>query len=59
MKRLTYAGLLIGLTVLAVLLAWRGVGEVGGILAESGWVLLVLPLVWVPMLAPTAMAWRT
>ena len=58
MKRLTYAGLLIGLTVLAGLIAWRGIGEVGAILLSSGWGLLVLPIVWAPMLLLTAVAWR-
>lgn len=58
MKRLTYAGLLIGLAVLAGLIAWRGVSEVGGILLSSGWSLLFLPIVWAPMLLLTAMAWR-
>ena len=58
MKTLTYAGLLIGLTVLAVLLAWRGLEEVGGILLSSGWILLVLPLAWLPALFVNSVGWR-
>lgn len=58
MKTLTYAGLLIGLAVLAVLLAWRGVDEVAGILLSSGWVLLLLPLAWLPTLFVNSLGWR-
>lgn len=58
MKSLTYLGLLAGLLVLAALLAWRGVGEVGSILVSSGWFLLVLPLAWFPTLILSAAGWR-
>lgn len=59
MKTLTYVGLLVGLTVLAVLLAWRGIGEVADILLSSGWILLILPMALLPALILYAMAWSS
>lgn len=58
MKALPYVGLLVGLLALALMVAWRGFGAVAGILAASGWGLLLLPLVWLPHLILGATAWR-
>lgn len=58
MKKVTYAGLAIGLAVLVLLLAWRGVGDVAAILAGSGWNLLLLPLAWLPVFLMFARSWQ-
>lgn len=58
MKFFSYATLLLGLTALALMMAWQGFGAVAGILVSSGWGLLLLPLVWLPSLALGAAAWR-
>lgn len=58
MKKVTYAGLAIGLAALVLLLVWRGVGDVAAILAASGWNLLLLPLAWLPVFLMFARAWQ-
>jgi hypothetical protein len=37
MKILTYIGLVVGLAVVVILVAWQGVGSVATILASLGW----------------------
>jgi putative membrane protein len=58
MKVLSYVALLLGLAAVALMVAWQGFGAVAGILAASGWGLLLLPLVWLPTLALGAAGWR-
>lgn len=58
MKRLTYLGLVAGLTLLVFLLAWRGIGDVARILASSGWALLLLPPAWLPVFLMFTRSWQ-
>ncbi|MBI2970614.1 MAG: hypothetical protein HYY36_07715 [Gammaproteobacteria bacterium] len=50
MRMLAHIGLLAGLALLVGLLIWQGVVEVFQLLISSGWLLLLLPLVWLPSL---------
>jgi putative membrane protein len=58
MKVFTQIGLGIGLAILIALVLWQGVADILHLLAASGWVLLVLPLAWLPSLLPLTEAWR-
>lgn len=58
MRILTQIGLGIGLVLLIGLLLWQGVTDILQLLAASGWILLVLPLAWLPSLLPLTEAWR-
>lgn len=58
MRALPYLGLLLGIGLLLALMIWQGFGTVLGLLLETGWVLLLLPLVWLPMLLPATASWR-
>ena len=58
MKLLSIAGLIAGLMLLTVLLTWYGVWEIILLLLTTGWVLLWLPVVWLPSIIPTTEAWR-
>lgn len=58
MRYLSYIGMLIGLAVMVILVAWQGLQQVFGILLGSGWALLLLPLIWLPNLLPAAASWR-
>jgi len=58
MKYIPYIGLIAGLVLFGVLLAWQGIGEIIHLLLDSGWLLLLLPVVWLPNLLPETMAWR-
>jgi putative membrane protein len=58
MKYIPYIGLIIGLGLFGVLLAWQGLGDIIQLLLNSGWMLLLLPVVWFPNLFPATEAWR-
>lgn len=58
MKHLSVAGMIIGLLLFALLLIWQGLWEVIELLINSGWALLWLPLVWLPILVPATESWR-
>ena len=58
MKYIPYIGLIAGLVLFGVLLAWQGIGEIIHLLLDSGWLLLLLPVVWLPNLLPETAAWR-
>ena len=58
MKFLTPIGLGIGLVLLIALVLWEGVTDILHLLAASGWVLLLLPLAWLPSMLPLTEAWR-
>lgn len=58
MKIASYIGLIVGLAVLTVLIAWQGVAEIAGILLASGWALLLVPLVWFPTVLMNARCWQ-
>ena len=58
MKVLSYLGLGVGIGLLIALLVWQGFGTVLGLLLDTGWSLLLLPLVWLPMLLPATLSWR-
>ncbi len=51
-------GLLLGLLLLIALLLWQGALDVLRLLMESGWYLLLLPLVWLPSFIPATESWR-
>jgi len=58
MKYIPYIGLVIGLALFGTLLAWQGIGEVLHLLMNSGWLLLLLPVVWFPNLFLGTEGWR-
>jgi putative membrane protein len=58
MKILSYLGLVVGLTVMAVLVFWQGVGEIVELLLSTGWTLFWLPVLWSPCLIPAALSWQ-
>jgi putative membrane protein len=58
MKRLPYIGLAIGIAILVMLLVWQGLEPVFTVLLDTGWKLLWLPLVWLPGMLLTGVAWR-
>lgn len=58
MKRLSIIGMVFGLVVLVLLLVTQGLEEIVRHLVHSGWVLLVLPFVWVPNLVFASESWR-
>lgn len=58
MKVASYIGLLVGLAVMTVLVAWAGVREIGGLLLASGWSLLWIPLIWLPSLPMNTRCWQ-
>ena len=57
MRILTQAGLALGLMLLIGLLVWQGFLEVLNLLAASGWLLLTVPLVWLPSLLVATIGW--
>jgi len=59
LKIASYIGLVVGLAVMAGLIAWQGVADIWGLLAETGWVLLLVPLIWVPSALMNARCWQT
>ena len=54
---LSYIGLLIGLSVLALLIFWQGFNEIFNLLFKSGFSLLYLPIVWMPSLFVAVISW--
>ncbi|MSO93833.1 MAG: hypothetical protein EXQ86_10595 [Rhodospirillales bacterium] len=58
MKIASYIGLIVGLAVLTALIAWQGIREVGGILVDSGWPILFVPMIWLPTVFLAARAWQ-
>lgn len=58
MRLLPYIGLLCGLLLLTVLLVWQGLTAVIDLLLGSGWILLLLPLTFLPYFIPTTESWR-
>jgi putative membrane protein len=58
LKHLPYIGLALGIAILVLLLIWQGLVPVIEILLDTGWKLLWLPLVWLPGLLMTGLAWR-
>ena len=59
MRFLAHTGLLAGILLLVGLLLWQGVVDVWSLLATSGWILLCLPLLWLPSFLPAAEGWRS
>lgn len=53
----SYIGLLAGLLIMALLIAWQGIDEIVALLLESGFSLLLLPLVWLPSLFFAVISW--
>lgn len=51
-------GSLAGLLLLLGLLLWQGTLETLGLLVETGWGLLWLPIVWLPSMLPATQGWR-
>jgi len=58
MKRLSIIGMVLGLIILVLLVVSQGLGEIIRLLVHSGWVLLVLPFVWLPNLVFASESWR-
>jgi len=58
MKRASYIGLFAGLALFTGLIVWQGIGEVFGVLAASGWVLLWVPVIWFPTVLMNARCWQ-
>lgn len=54
----SYIGLLIGLLVLVLLIAWQGIDEIFQLLYESGFSLLLLPIVWLPSFFVAVISWQ-
>ncbi|MDX1518557.1 MAG: lysylphosphatidylglycerol synthase domain-containing protein [Gammaproteobacteria bacterium] len=58
MRYLSYVGLILGLIIFTILIAWQGVGEIAHLFMDTGWTLLWLPLVWLPSLLVAVISWR-
>ena len=58
MRFLPYLGLICGLLLLGGLLIWQGLMDVITLLLDTGWILLVLPLVWLPNALFATESWR-
>ena len=58
MHLLPFIGLGIGLVLFSILLVWQGILEVLYLIISSGWVMLLMPVIWLPSLLPTTEAWR-
>ena len=54
----TRLGLVLGLLLLICLVLWQGATDIIGLIADSGWVMFWVPLIWFPSLFPTTEAWR-
>lgn len=55
---LSYIGLLIGILVLALLIAWQGIDEIVELLLQTGFSLFLLPVVWLPSLFFAGISWH-
>jgi putative membrane protein len=58
MKLWSAMGLLLGLAMVAALVAWRGLDAVAAVLVSLGWGLALLPLAFLPHLMLSAESWR-
>ncbi|MFQ5466876.1 MAG: hypothetical protein ACE5DS_01965, partial [Kiloniellaceae bacterium] len=58
MKIASYIGLVIGLAVTTGLIAWHGALEIADLLITSGWVLLWVPVIWIPTVLMNARCWQ-
>lgn len=58
MNTKAHVGLLIGVALICLLLAWQGLETVAGLLAEGGWAMLTVCLFAVPALWLSGEAWR-
>jgi putative membrane protein len=58
MNSLTKIGSLIGLVLLLGLFLWKGTMDSIYLLIDSGWSLLLLPVIWFPSLLPATEGWR-
>lgn len=58
MNIITRLGLILGLLLLIGLILWQGAIEVLELFIHSGWVLLWIPVAWLPNLIPATQAWR-
>ncbi len=54
----SYIGLLAGLLILAILIAWQGIDEIFELLVETGFSLLLLPIAWLPSLLFAIISWH-
>ncbi len=54
----SYIGLLVGLLIFLWLVAWQGVDEIFMLLSQSGFSLLLLPIVWFPSLVAAVISWH-
>ncbi|NNE38053.1 MAG: flippase-like domain-containing protein, partial [Gammaproteobacteria bacterium] len=55
---ITRLGTLAGLVLLLALFLWKGTMDSFNLLIESGWSLLLLPIIWFPCLLPATEGWR-
>lgn len=53
----SYIGLLVGLLILITLIVWQGINEIFALLIDSGFSLLLLPIVWLPSLFAAVISW--
>lgn len=54
----SYIGLLVGLIGLTWLIVWQGIDEIFALLSDSGFTLLLLPIVWFPSLIAAVISWH-
>lgn len=58
MRRVSWAGALLGLALLTALVLWQGVGLLSQTFAQLGWRILWLPLVYLVPMAAALLSWR-
>ena len=58
MKVDSYIGLDVGLLNMTGLIAWKGSTDIAFLLFESGWILLWVPVIWVPSILMNARCWQ-
>ncbi|MBL6945560.1 MAG: flippase-like domain-containing protein [Rhodospirillales bacterium] len=58
MKVASYIGLVVGLAVMTGLIAWQGAIEIADLLVSTGWVLLWVPVIWIPSVLMNARCWQ-
>ncbi len=54
----SYIGLFVGLLGLTWLIVWQGIDEILALLQNSGFALLLLPIVWFPSLIVAVVSWH-
>jgi putative membrane protein len=54
---ISYIGLIVGLLLLTFLIIWQGIDEIFVLLVDSGFTLLLLPIVWLPSLVAAVISW--